>query len=186
MTENRADLTSLRASLQAGMQIGEQGLHLCLVEATGKRGHHALARQNDLSDSIVRRRNSAGKRAPAKDPMQVRRNLLEGEVIVLVAMGAPHRVQVLPFLLLGGEGSRSFTPRHQGRQSGRSEKHRIPKWMIESDRHAFNLRCVCPAHILQPDAVSHFFKGGTTDIDGLAANFDGTHVGVKADRRVFM
>src|ERR1035441_9273059 len=85
------------------MQIGQQGGHLLLGESAGEGGHHSLPRLHILPHRLVGGGSAAGQRLPRKDAMQVRRNLLEGQVVVLVAMGAVFLVEALPFRFLWSE-----------------------------------------------------------------------------------
>ena len=91
-------------SAQPGMQIGQQRAHLFLGEAAGK----ATASFPCLPAHSCRTAASVagaplGRVVAIEDAVQVRRNFLEREVIVFVAMGAAHLVKVLPFRLLRSE-----------------------------------------------------------------------------------
>lgn len=88
---------------QAGMQISEKSSHLIVCESPGKGRHHSLACQNNFPNFFVRNWCSTRKRRMCKYPMQIRRNFLEAEIVVLVAMRAAHGIEMLPFRLLRGE-----------------------------------------------------------------------------------
>ena len=88
-------------SPQTGMQIIQQRGHLLWVKPPRKSRHHPSALQNVVGDRLIRRRNPAGQRLVLEQPMQIRRNLLQRQIIVLMAMRAAHLVKMLSFRLLG-------------------------------------------------------------------------------------
>jgi hypothetical protein len=88
---------------QAGMQISKKSGHLIVCESPGKGRHHSLASQDNSSNFFVRNWCAARKRRMCKYPVQIRRNFLQAEIVVLVAMCAAHRIEMLPFRLLRGE-----------------------------------------------------------------------------------
>ncbi len=99
-------LTGQPASAQPGMQISLQRSHLLIGKSTGKGGHHSLPCQHVLPYSCVRGSSAAGQGLAVKYSMQVRRDFLEPQVVVLVAMGAANLIKVLPFRLLRSERRR--------------------------------------------------------------------------------
>ena len=90
-------------SSQSGVQIGKKRGHLLVGEPAGKGGHHSLPGIDHAPHFRIAGRGSAGQRGAGEDAMEVRRNLLQVQVVVLVAMGASGLVEVLPFCLLRGE-----------------------------------------------------------------------------------
>jgi hypothetical protein len=88
------------------MQVCQQRSHLLLGKSPGKPGHHALAMQYILPHCIVRGSNSPGQCLPRKNSVQVRRNLLQSQIVIFVAMGATAGVETLPFRFLRSECGR--------------------------------------------------------------------------------
>ena len=85
------------------MQISQQRAHLHLGEAAGEAGHHSPAPYNILTHRRVSCQGAAWERLPSEDVVQVRRNFLEGQIVVLMAMGATDLVEALPCCLLRSE-----------------------------------------------------------------------------------
>lgn len=85
------------------MKVGDQRSHLILVESAGKAWHHTPTLQHILLDGFVSRRSTAGQGLLVENPVEIGWNLLEGEVIVLMAVRASPLVEMLPSLLLGSE-----------------------------------------------------------------------------------
>ena len=73
-------------------------------EPAGKGGHHSLPGKDHLRHSGVSSRGSAGQCGAGEDAMEVGRDFLQVQVIILVAVGAADLVEVLPFCFLRGEG----------------------------------------------------------------------------------
>jgi len=97
---------------KSGVQIRQQRVHLLLGKAAGEAGHHAPTLEHIARHGSVRRRNPAGQRLAVKKSVQVRRNVLQRQVVVLVAMSTPNLVEMLPFCLLQGKvGSWPASPR---------------------------------------------------------------------------
>jgi hypothetical protein len=82
------------------MQIGQQGGRLFIGKAPGKGGHHPLPGQNHTLDLGIGGSGAAGQRLLLKDAVQVWRNFLQSQIVVLVAMGAAGLVEVLALRLL--------------------------------------------------------------------------------------
>jgi len=89
-----------RRSAQAGMEICQQRRHLLFVKPASKTGHQSPAVEDVEPNGCFGCRNAAGQRLVLKYIVQVRRNFLEREVVVLMAMGAANLVKMLPFCLL--------------------------------------------------------------------------------------
>ena len=87
------------------MEVGQQVGHLLVRKATVKGRHVAFAGENDATDLGIGGRNAAGERASVEEAMEVGRDFLEGQVVVAVAVGAAHFVEMLPFRLLRSEFS---------------------------------------------------------------------------------
>ncbi len=118
-----ADPARDRGSPQPGVQIGQQSCHLLSRKATRKRRHHSLARQDHALHISVARRGSAGQSRVLKDRMQIGRDFLERQIVVLVAMGAANVVKVLPFELLVGESRLTAASSQNDRQKdGKSQQ----------------------------------------------------------------
>ncbi len=88
------------------MEVSQQRGHLLVVESACKTGHHASTLQDVLPDGLVGGGNATGEGRAGEDAVQIGRDLLEGEVVVLMTMGAANLVEVLPCLLLWGERGR--------------------------------------------------------------------------------
>jgi len=84
------------------MKVSQKRGHLRVVEAPCKPRHQSPAHKDILPNRGVRCWNTAGQRFMIKDAVQIRRNFLQGKVILLMAMRAPHLVKVLPFRFLRG------------------------------------------------------------------------------------
>ena len=85
------------------MQVSQQSGHLLFVESACKAGHHAATLQHILSDGLVGYRDAAGEGLLVEQPVQVGWNFLQRQVVILIAMGAAHIVEILPFGLLWSE-----------------------------------------------------------------------------------
>src|ERR1035437_8927697 len=85
------------------MKVDQQRHHLLAGEAAGKAGHHSLPCQHILAHGGVGCGNPTGQRFTVEDAVQVRRDFLERQVVVLVTMGATSLVKVLAFGLLRGK-----------------------------------------------------------------------------------
>ena len=72
-------------------------------EAAIEARHQSPARQHNAPDFRVCSWNAAGKRGCVEDAMQIRRNLLECQIVFFVAMRAANAVEVLPGDLLAGQ-----------------------------------------------------------------------------------
>jgi hypothetical protein len=88
---------------QTGMQVGNQGGHLLVGKPAGKSRHHPLARERHALKFPIAGRCAAGKSTLRENSMQIRGDLLEVQVVVLVAMSTANLVEVLTFRLLWGE-----------------------------------------------------------------------------------
>src|ERR1035437_221431 len=91
---------------------------MLLGEAACKGGHHSLPCQNILPYGRVRCGSAAGEGLAVKDAAQIRRNLLEGQVVLLVAVGATGLVEALPCRLLRGERQRDMATAQAKAQTG--------------------------------------------------------------------
>ncbi len=96
---------------QSCVQVSQQGRHLLVAKAACEGRHHSLPRQYDAPHFRVGRGRTAGQRRSSEHPMQIRRNLLQRQVIVLVAVRAAYLVEMLAFGLLGRKAGRGATPR---------------------------------------------------------------------------
>jgi hypothetical protein len=85
------------------MEIGQESSYLILGEPAGEGGHHSLPLKDNVGDFAVVGGRATGELAAAEETVQVRRDLLEREVVVAMAMGASAFVEVLAFGLLRGE-----------------------------------------------------------------------------------
>lgn len=85
------------------MQVGEKVGHLLLIEAAVEGRHHSLPGQDDVSHLCIGGWSAAGQRTLFEDVVEIGRNLLQAEIVVAMAMGATHIVEVLSFGLLVGE-----------------------------------------------------------------------------------
>ena len=94
---------SIAPLLQPRMQVRHQRVHLRLGEAALEGGHHAFACVDDAGYFLVGGGGAAGQVWMLKDAVQIGRHLFEFEIVVLVAVGAAHLVEVFAFGLLRGE-----------------------------------------------------------------------------------
>ena len=85
------------------MQVSQKRHHLLVVKAPCKPRHQSPAHKDILPNRRVRCWDTARKRFAVKQAMQVRRHLLQRQVIFLVAMRTPRLVKVLPFRFLRGQ-----------------------------------------------------------------------------------
>lgn len=125
---------------QSGVQISQERAHLLVVKASGKRRHHSLPGEDDPLHCIVGCGCSTGQRRSRKDAVQIGRNFFQGEIVVLVAMRAPHRVEMLPCRLLGGE-RRCLVTAGSGEDCARKDSKRNKKGSMRVPcGHAFTVR----------------------------------------------
>jgi hypothetical protein len=85
------------------MEVRDQRIHLRLGEAAFKGGHHAFASVEDAGDFLIGGGCATGQVWMLKDRMQVGRDFFEFEIVVLVAVGAAHLVEVFALGLLRSE-----------------------------------------------------------------------------------
>ena len=85
------------------MQVSQKRHHLLVVKAPCKPRHQSPAHKDILPNRGVRCRNAAGQRLAVKQATQVWRNLLQRQVIFLVAMRTPRLIKMLPFRFLRGQ-----------------------------------------------------------------------------------
>jgi len=78
------------------VQVCEESRHLFIVEAAGKGRHHSLPGQNNALHFSVAGRHAAGQSGLVEKAMQIGRRLLQLKVVVLMAMGAPPVIEMLP------------------------------------------------------------------------------------------
>ena len=95
------------------MKIGEQFRHLLLGKATGKTWHHSLASEHHAAHFGIGCRSPARQRGPFEDSMQVGWNLLESQIVVIVAVRTPDGVEMLAIGLLYSEGRGRLASRQQ-------------------------------------------------------------------------
>jgi hypothetical protein len=76
---------------------------LLVRESACEGGHRSLSREHNLLHYRIRGWSAVQEGLAVKDAVQIRRNLPECLVVVLVAMGAADLVNVLPFRLLQRE-----------------------------------------------------------------------------------
>ena len=88
------------------MQIGEQRRHLLIGEAASEARHQPLARKNDAPHLRIRGGRSAGQRGVLENSMQSGRDLLQVEIVLLMAVGATNRVEMFAFGLLRSQARR--------------------------------------------------------------------------------
>jgi hypothetical protein len=115
------------------MQIREQIAHLLLRESSRKRRHHALTRKHHAAHFRIVRRNPARQCSTLENPMQVRRNFLEIQVVLLVAMRAPARVQMFALCLLVRKLRCGMAPQKQKCRCHSGRKHRSPASAANSE-----------------------------------------------------
>ncbi len=95
---------------QACVQIRKQSGHLRIVESAVERRHHSLAPKNYVSHSCIRCRSAAGQRGTLEDAVEIGRDFLQSEIVLLVTMSASDFVQVLPFRFLRRKRRDRVTP----------------------------------------------------------------------------
>ena len=106
------------------MEVSQQRGHLLLVESACESGHHAATLQDILPDGLVGGGDAAGEGRAVKQPVQVGWNLLESEVVVFMAVGAAHLVEMLPCLLLRCElGRRATADEERAQKCGKHSPH---------------------------------------------------------------
>lgn len=82
------------------MEIGQQGRHLLIVEATGKARHQSPAVEDIEANGCIGCGNAAGQRLVIENAVKIWRYFLEGEIVVFMAMGTANLVEILPCRLL--------------------------------------------------------------------------------------
>ena len=82
------------------MKVRDQRGELFLAESPGKGRHGSLTCQNHAPHLGIRGGRAAGQIPVAEKPVKNRRNLLESQIVVLVAVGATNLVEVLAFHFL--------------------------------------------------------------------------------------
>lgn len=103
-------------SAQSRVQICDQRGHLLLREAAAEAGHHALSCQYIVPHGRIAGSRAAGQGFVVEDAMQIRRNLLQSQIVVLMAMGAARLIQMLAHGLLRGQ-------RRSGMAAGKARRH---------------------------------------------------------------
>jgi len=106
-------------SEQTGVQVGEQRGHLFATEAALKAGHHSPAHENIPPHRLVRGDSAAGQGRALKEMVQVGRNFLESQVVVLVAVGAANLIKAPALSLLRGKRGRGMAAGQSGADAGR-------------------------------------------------------------------
>ncbi len=120
-----SSLKRVDKSPQAGMQIRQQIDHLFIAESPCKARHHSFAGKDHPAHFRICCRCATRQRGPFEHAMQIRRHFLQRKIIVLMAMRAPRRIEVLTFSLLRGElwhGMASFQ-HGAGKCNSGGEKH---------------------------------------------------------------
>jgi hypothetical protein len=102
---------------QARVQISHHLVHLFLRHLIRKRGHRSLPCSQYLLNLRVRRRLALRQCVPAEDTMQTRRNLLQVQIVLFVAVRTANVIQVLAFSLLLRQRRRRSAARHAGKSS---------------------------------------------------------------------
>lgn len=90
-------------SADTGVQVGQEGCHLLVGEASRECRHHSLPVQDYVCDFSVGCGGAAEELGATKQAVQIRRNLLQGEIVIAVTVRATDFVEVLAFSLLRGE-----------------------------------------------------------------------------------
>ena len=93
------------------MKVCQQRGHLLVIESSGKTRHHPLPGKYVLPHRRVRCWDAAGQSVLIEEPMQIRRHFLQGQIVILVAMGAAHMVKMLAFQLFRGQLRSRMTAR---------------------------------------------------------------------------
>lgn len=116
-------MSKAKVSSQAGVQIGQQRGHLLIGKTAGEGRHQALACQDYAPNFGVGCGRAAGQRGSQEDRMQIRRDLLERQVVVLVAVGTADGVEVFAVHLLRSKGRLTMaTGSANDRGSGQNRK----------------------------------------------------------------
>jgi hypothetical protein len=126
------------------VQIGEQCGHLVLREAAREGWHVVFAGDHDALDFCVGGWNAAGKIGLAEDAVQVGWDLLQGQVVFLMAVGTAGCVEALAFELLRGEGWLGMAAAEAQGGPGKNQKsknkslqdegHRVHSCMLPRDK----------------------------------------------------
>ncbi len=85
---------------QSRVQIRHYRVHLFLRHLIFKRRHHSLPCHQHLLNLRISRWLTIRQSVPAEDAMQIRRNLLQVQIIFLVAVRAANVIEMLAFSLL--------------------------------------------------------------------------------------
>jgi len=107
------------ASAQPGVQVSQQRGHLLVAKAAIKAGHHSSAHENISPHRCVRGGSAAGQGRALKEMVQIGRNFLESQIVVLVAVGATKLIKAPALSLLRGERGRGTAAGHSGADAGR-------------------------------------------------------------------
>ena len=103
---------------QARMQIRHHRIHLFLRHLIFKRRHHSLPGHQHLLNLRIRRRLAIRQCVPVKHAMQIRRNLLQAQIVFFVAVRTANVIEMLAFCLLGRERRHRPATRYAGKSSG--------------------------------------------------------------------
>lgn len=90
-------------SIYPFVQVGQKVSHLLVRETAFEGRHHAAAGEYLALYHLIGCRYSAGQGGTAEETVQVWRRRLEAEVVIFMAVGAAHVVEMLPFCLLRGQ-----------------------------------------------------------------------------------
>jgi hypothetical protein len=82
------------------VQIGQEGDHLLVRESACEGGHRSLPHEHNLAHFHIRGWSAIKEGLATEYEVQIRRNLFECLVVVLVTMGAADLVKVLARSLL--------------------------------------------------------------------------------------
>jgi len=85
---------------QTRVQIGQQCFHLRIVKPSSKRRHHALSSHDDTPNLHIRCWSTTWQLRLVEHSMQIGRDLLQGKIVLFMAMGAPDLIEMLSFHLL--------------------------------------------------------------------------------------
>src|ERR1035438_4213737 len=80
-------------SAEPRVKVCQQRGHLLVIESSGKTRHHPLPGKYVLPHRRVRCWDAAGQSVLIEEPMQILRHFLQGQIVILVAMGAAHMVK---------------------------------------------------------------------------------------------
>ena len=85
------------------MQISQQRCHLLLGKPPRKTRHLPFPHQHQPPHLGIRSRRTTRQLLPDHRPMNIRRRRFQSQVVLLMAMRTPHRIQVLTLDLLRGK-----------------------------------------------------------------------------------